>query len=333
MKKKPEVSPEQALKQVRKIFKQRGTKALEMARREILEEKIESEQIREALHYFMTKYWRDLTRSSLMSLACDGAGGNSELTTSIAVPMILISGAIDIHDDIIDQSRRKDGRLTVYGMYGKDVALLVGDALLFKGLTLLNKAWGKEISSQKIRIIIDVIKNTFFELGDAESVELHFRRSLDVSPEEYLRVLRKKAADVEAYTRVSAILAGASRKKIEALGEYGRLLGMLSILRDDWLDISDVEEVRSRIKKESLPLPLLYGLRHPIIKDRLRSVLLKKSITQKDAESILETIEKTDVHQKYTKLMGSLAEEAITKIRRAKVNNKELEIIAKATLL
>jgi len=327
-----DINQEDAMNKIQKIFKKRGSKALEMAKKEILQEKIECKEVREALSYFMTKYWHDLARPSLFSLTCEAVGGEPEVTIPIAIPMILISGAIDIHDDIIDQSKRKDGRPTVYGKFGKDMALLVGDALLFKGLTLLNKAAEKDISTEKTRIIIDIIKNMFFELGDAEALELRFRGNLDVSPEEYLRVVRKKAADVEAHTRISGILGGASPKKIEALGEYGRLLGMLILLRDDWIDVFDVEESRSRIRKESLPLPLLYGLQHPVIKDRLRKILLEKTSTRKSARTILETIQKTDVRQKYVKLMSKLAEDAILELRKQRVKEENLRLIVKATL-
>jgi hypothetical protein len=46
------IMPEEAMKQLQKIFKKRGSKALEMARNEILQEKIESKEAREALTYF-----------------------------------------------------------------------------------------------------------------------------------------------------------------------------------------------------------------------------------------------------------------------------------------
>ena len=330
--KEKDVSPEEAMEQMQKIFRKRGTKALEMARKQILQEKIESKEAREALTYFMTQYWHDLARPSLLSSVCEAVGGEPELTTSIAVPMTLISGAIDTHDDIIDQSKTKNGRPTVYGKYGKDIALLAGDALLLKGLTLLNKIAEKDISSEKMKIIVDIVKNMFFELGDAEALELQFRRNLNVSPQEYLKVVRKKAADVEAHARIGAIVGGASPEEVEVLGEYGRSLGMLILLRDDWIDIFDVKERRSRIKNESLPLPLLYGLQQPAIKHELRKILQKKTVTRKNSEIILDTIQKTDVLQMVAKLMNALAEDAILKLRKRRVKGKYLELMAKATL-
>jgi len=330
--KQKEVSPEEAMKQIQKIFKKRGTKAFEMARKEILQEKIECKEAREALSYFMNEYWHDIARPSLLSLVCEAVGGDPEITTPIAIPMILISGAIDIHDDIIDKSKLKEGRPTVYGKYGKDIALLVGDALLFKGLLLLNKAVEKGIPAEKMPLIMDIIKDMFFELGDAEAIELSLRGRMDISPEKYLQIVRRKAADVEAHTRIGTILGDGSIGEIEAMGHFGRLLGTMIILRDDWIDLIDLEESRQRIKKESLPLPVLYGLQNSQIKPKLKLILLNDALRKKDAQTILETVYNSKAMEQYIDLMDELAKNASSKLGSLKYNKEHLERLIRATL-
>ncbi|MEM2912660.1 MAG: polyprenyl synthetase family protein, partial [Candidatus Bathyarchaeia archaeon] len=189
-------SPEEIIDHVEKLLKERGTKPLEMARNIILQEKIECKEVHEALEYFMTKCWQDLARPTLLSLGCEAVGGDPEATTSIAVALSLISGGIDIHDDIIDQSKTKRKVATVFGKFGKDIALLVGDALMFKGLTLLQDALKNNVSTEKASKIINVVNGMFFELGDAEALELQLRGKVNITLEEYLRIVRKKAADV-----------------------------------------------------------------------------------------------------------------------------------------
>ncbi|NIU85104.1 MAG: hypothetical protein GWN64_16920 [Candidatus Thorarchaeota archaeon] len=289
--------------------------------------------MREALTYFMQEYWRDLARPTLLSIACEAVGGDPDITTPIAVPMILISGAIDIHDDIIDQSKVKGPRPTVLGKFGKDVALLVGDALLFKGLTLLHEAVEKGVPAEKLPVIINIIKRTFFELGDAEALELQFRGRLDITPEEYLHVVTKKAADVEAHTRISAILGGGSEDEIEALGQYGRLLGMILILRDDLIDMVDFEEAIHRIKWECLPLPILYALQNSKIKSTLSSILLKKRMTKRDIETVLETTDKAGGLRHVENLMQELAKSACRHIKNLKQDKKYLRFLVKSMLL
>jgi len=330
MKKAP--SQEEMMEQVQKLLEERGRKALEMARKTVLEEEIECKEVREALKYFMTEYWHDVARPALLSLCCEAVGGDPEITVPIAIPLSLISGGIDIHDDIIDQSKIKGSRPTVLGKFGKDIALLVGDALLFKGFTLLNEAVEKGISTEKVAVIIGLIKKMFFELGDAEALELQFRGRMDITPEEYLRVVRKKAADVEAHTRISAVLGGGSKEEIEALSEYGRLLGMLIILRDDLIDMIDFEEAMHRIKKEHLPLPILYALQNSKIKPTLGSILLKKNITKKDAERILEDTTKAEGLGRTRRLLQKLSEDAYKHLENFKQNKQYLKLLAKAMI-
>jgi len=326
--KKRKDAREEITEQVEKILNERGSKALEAARNEILQEKIECKEAREALTYFMTQYWHDVARPALLSLACEAVGGDPNITTPIAVSMILTSGAIDIHDDIIDQSKVKWSHPTVLGKFGKDIALLVGDALFFKGFTLLCEAVKKGIPAEKAAVIIDAIRKTFFELGDAEALELRFRGRIDVTPEEYLHVVRKKAADVEAYTRISAILGGGSKEEIEALAKYGRLLGMMMILRDDLVDMIDFEEAVHRIKRECLPLPILYVLQNPKVRSRLASILLKKPIRKGDAKTILEVTEKAGGLKYTRKIMHNLTREIYSCAENLKRNKNIFILLA-----
>ena len=323
---------ENMIEQVQRLLKERGSKALEEARKTILQEEIKCKEVREALTYFMTEYWRDLARPTLLSIACEAVGGDPDVTTPIAVPMILISGAIDIHDDIIDQSKIKGSRPTVLGKFGKDIALLVGDALLFKGLTLLHEAVEKGVPAEKLPLIINIIRRTFFELGDAEALELQFRGRTDVTPRQYLCVFRKKAADVEAHTRISAILGKGSKDQIETLGKYGRILGMLILLRDDWIDMIDFKEAQHRIKRECLPLPILYALQNSEIKLALSSILKKETITNKDAKKLLEIVDKAGGLEYTQKIMRELAEDAYSYLSDVKSNRKFLKAFIRATL-
>lgn len=323
---------EELTEQMMKLLHERGQEALEQARKTVLEENIESKEAKEALKYFITESWHDTTRPGLLSLVCEAVGGNPKTTTPVAVAITLISGAIDIHDDIIDQSETKGSRPTVYGKFGKDIALLTGDALLFKGFTALCKAVEKGVSAGKIAAISDIIKRTFFELGDAEALELQFRGRTDVTPEEYLRVIRKKAADVEAYTRISAILGDGSEEEIENLGEYGRIHGMLAILRDEMIDMFDLEETVQRTKNEHLSLAIVYALQNPEMNSAIRS-LLTKTMTLKDAEKLSMYVDKAGGYVKLEECMNKCANIAYNRIEKIKCNKNHLELLVRATLL
>jgi geranylgeranyl diphosphate synthase type I len=313
---KGKTSDERLLKDVEKILAKRGKKALEIVRREVLEEKIECKEACEALHYFIIEYWHDLARPTLLSLCCEAVGGNPDATVPFAVSLSLISGALDIHDDIIDQSKTKYGRPTVYGKYGKEIALLAADALLFKGFTLLQKAC-MQIPDEKATKIIDIVKNMFYELGDAEAMELRLRGTLDVTPEEYLHIIEKKAADTEAHARIGAIIGNATEIKQENLGKYGRLLGIASIIRDDIFDLFDSREAKHRVKKEHLPLPLIYSLTQ-----RKNKSLICASLSKKNIRSFIRDIGITGGFKLTREFMEKIVQQASTCIKETVKNNQ-----------
>jgi geranylgeranyl diphosphate synthase type I len=307
-------SQEEIAKQAQKLLEERGRKALELARKEILQEKIESKEAFEALKLFMS-YFEDLARPTLMSIVCEAAGGDPDITIPVAASMVLINGGIDIHDDIIDQSETKLSHPTVLGKFGEDIALLAGDALLFKGFTLLFDSVKQGVPSEKISSILKILNRMFFELGDAEALELRFRGRTDVSPKEYLSLARKKAADVEALARISAILSGGSEETIEKLGNYGRLLGLILILRDDILDATDFAEASHRIERECLPLPIFYALQSKATKSTLVSLIHKRSLTKRDVEVVQENTVKSGGIERSKKIINNLAKEAYSVIR------------------
>jgi len=259
-------------------------------------------------------------------------GGDPEITTPLAIPMTLISGAIDIHDDIIDQSKSKWSRPTVYGKFGKNVALLVGDALFFKGFTLLHKAVKRGISAKKIVVISDIIKKTFFELGDAEAIELQFRERTDILSEEYLRIVRKKAADVESHTRIGSILGNGTQKEIEALSAYGRLLGMMMILNDDLADMLDFDEFVNRIKNEHLPLQVIYALEKSRNKSEINLILRKKKKTKSDVKKIVNFTNKAEGPVFVAEKMKSIADEAIYHLQGIKKNKQYFKLLVETLL-
>lgn len=95
------------MEKVEKLLEERGRKAYEVAKEEILREEIEYEPVRDALEYFIGELWHNFQHPALLSLACKSVGGKPEDTTLIGAALVLLTGAADIHDDLIDQSKTK----------------------------------------------------------------------------------------------------------------------------------------------------------------------------------------------------------------------------------
>lgn len=288
------------IEQAKEILAKRGQKAFEIARNFILNEKFLGKTVYNALHYFMHESWYDVQHPALISLACEAVGGNSNAATNIGASIVLLAGACDIHDDIIDKSKAKGSKLTVFGKFGEDIAIIAGDTLFINGLTFLFKAC-EEFLRQDRKIILSLVTQAFLEIGEAEARETKLKGKYDVSPIKYYDVIEMKASVAEAMARIGAIIGGGKSKEINALGRYGRTLGILMTIRDEFIDLLEEEEFKNRVKNECLPLPLLYAFQNKNLKSEIIPLLKiydKKNILKKVAKKIINTREVVELKEK-----------------------------------
>ncbi|MCW4031283.1 MAG: polyprenyl synthetase family protein [Candidatus Bathyarchaeota archaeon] len=289
---------------VKEIVERRGRAAIEKAHEEILGLTYDGGVISSALKYFAkTTLHRSLpVFPALISLSYEAVGGKNDKTTAIGAALTLIAIAADVHDDIIDKSMTKSGRKTVVGKFGHDVALLAGDALLFHGLILLNRECESLPKKQK-EAILNITSEAFLEISNAEAKETFLRKKHDLNPKDCLEIIEQKAVVPEALCKIGGILGNADEITIKALGRYGRALGVVSTIRDEFIDLMEPPELISRMANECPPLPLLYALRNQKIEDEIEALAEGSSFIKKGIVKIVEKIlSSAEVHDLKKKL-------------------------------
>jgi geranylgeranyl pyrophosphate synthase len=320
------------MERVRALLKERGRRALEISEQSILEERIEYEPLREALRYFIKETWSDVPHPALLSLACEVVGGNPEETTKVGAALALLAGAADIHDDIIDKSTIKGSKPTVFGKFGKDIALLAGDALLLKGVYMLNEA-SENLSRSKKQAILELTKQAFFGISSAEAQEAGFKGKLDLSGQEYLENIKRKAAVAEATAKIGATLGNGSPDEIEKLGNYGKTLAILMTIRDQFIDVFEPDELKNRAERECLPLPILFVFQDRRKKDKIERLLEKgDTMTQEDADKIVDIVMASKEIKKLQREMWSLIKEGIQQLSFAKKESANLRMLLESTV-
>ncbi len=288
-----------------------------------LNAEIPSATAKDAILSFSEK-WKDYSRAALMIMSCEAVGGNPEVVLPAAKALVLSGGAFDLHDDIVDASfiRTDKGVQTTLGKYGQNVTLLIGDALLIEGISQLYLL-ARHMPLEQVTGIVGIIKKGLYELGSAEVEELELVRNIHATPEMYLRIVRMKAADVESYTRVGAMAGGGSPAEVDALGSFGRMLGMAVILRDDIEDtFNDKRELLSRITNESLPLPIVYSLGDPLCSQKISE--LQKSQDVAELDNLLQIVERNGGFEKTKQKIEELLNEAKLALRNIKDPSKLL---------
>ena len=313
------------------ILEKRSKKGLEFARRTILKEMIECETLREALEHY-TSNWKDFTHPGLFSIACEVVGGNPDKAVEVQAVIAMIAAALDVHDDIIDKSDRKHGKRTVFGKFGQDIALVLGDVFFVSGFTLLGKSIA-ELPGKKAKEIFETLGRALLELGSAHILESNLKGKMNAAPEEYMRILKMKAATVEADMRIGAIVGKGTNSEIEVLAKYGRILGILATLREEFIDIFEIDELSHRIQSECLPIPILYAMQHKDSKEKIQKLFAKKQLTSGDVDEALDIVFGAKGVRKLKKMMQDLVKESIYLVSKIKPNkSKILRSLATSTL-
>jgi geranylgeranyl pyrophosphate synthase len=279
---------EELFRRTKKLLEKEGKQGWKLAQETMLKEETKIKELQEAISYIMRVSPADYFRPALLSFCSRAVEGTSEVTVPTAASLVLFARAIGIHDDIIDQSKTKDNRTTVLGKFGRDTALILTDVLLFKGFTLLRKNLEMSVPKEKIVAILEVIDRVWFEQSEGGVLEVQARGKSSISPQECLTKIELIASEMEAIARIGGILGGGSEKEVETLGKYGRLLCTASILRNELIDVLDLKTLKHRMRKESLPLPLIYALQ----KSEAKQELVQLIASRRPTTAVLQEISK-----------------------------------------
>jgi geranylgeranyl pyrophosphate synthase len=280
---------------------------LEFAKRTILSEKIQYRKLRDALEYYVSR-WNDVTHPGLFAVAFEAVRGDPQVAIPFQAALAMIAAAFDIHDDIIDKSELKHGEPTVLGKFGEEIALLLGNAFLIEGFTLFGKSL--EESHQERAKVFETIKQSLYEFGNAHALELSLKNRADAPLEEYLKIVKMKAASIEGDMRIGAIIGGGTHKEVETLARYGRILGTLAMLREEFVDVFDVEELNQRVSSEYLPIPILYAMQDTEPRKKIEKLIAKK-ITYSNVNVLVDTVFGTKKVGTLKRYMEELVDEAI----------------------
>lgn len=207
-------------------------------------------------------------RPLLMVISARLCGYEGANTCKFSTIFEFLHAATLLHDDVVDGSRFRRGKPVAHVVWDSATAILVGDFLLARSLTLAAETGSPRI----IRVIAEITEN----MSQGEIHQLARKGAVDVTEAEYLEVIRRKTAVLFAGAcRSSAILANVSLEKEEALHNYGVNLGFAFQMADDLLDYTADsaalgKHVGADMREGKLTLPVIHALQTAGAEDRRR---------------------------------------------------------------
>jgi octaprenyl-diphosphate synthase len=136
-----------------------------------------------------------------------------------------------VHDDIIDDSEYRRGRLAVHSQWGNDITVLLGDFLYIKSMSLALSQDSLEI----VRLLCDVT----LRMIEGELYQLTKNGDIDITEDEHFDIIRRKTAYLFAgCAQIGGMLGESTSEQQGALRDYGFNLGIAFQLMDDLLDFT-----------------------------------------------------------------------------------------------
>ena len=193
-------------------------------------------------------------RPSLVVLSCEAVGGKSEDALKTAAAIEFIHTFSLIHDDIMDKDEMRRGKPSVHVLWGEPMAILAGDTIFSKAFEAIAETNMENVPPQKIIDALKTVVDSCIKLCEGQALDIGFEGNLDVMEDEYLNMIYKKTgALIAAATKAGAIMGGGTEEQIEALSEYGRLIGLAFQIQDDYLDVvSDAEKIGKPVGSDML---------------------------------------------------------------------------------
>ncbi|CAN6448025.1 unnamed protein product [Victoria cruziana] len=181
-------------------------------------------------------------RPMLCIAACELVGGKQETALPSACAVEMIHTMSLIHDDLpcMDNDDLRRGVPTNHKVFGEDVAVLAGDALLSFAFQHIATATEGVSPDRLLRVISELAKAIGSEgLVAGQVVDMASSGMSEVGLErlEYIHV-HKTAVLLEAAVVIGAIVGGGSDEEVEKLRKFARCIGLLFQVVDDILDVT-----------------------------------------------------------------------------------------------
>ncbi len=224
----------------------------------------------------------------MLTLATAGlCGYEGDGHIKLAASVEFMHTATLLHDDVVDESDMRRGKLAARMLWGNEASVLVGDFLLGQAFKMM-----VEVGSLPC---LDVLSTAACVIAEGEVMQLSAAKDTQTSEDDYLAVIRAKTAALfGAACEVGAILGGRAKAEVAACRSYGVNLGIAFQLIDDALDYGGTaaslgKNVGDDFREGKITLPVVLAFRRGSTAERefWRKAVERGEIAEGDLDTAL----------------------------------------------
>lgn len=238
---------------------------------------------------FISNNWREPLTPSMVSLACEAVGGNSEDTYEPSLALCLMHLSFYVWDDMIDKANLKSFKPTLFGKYGEGPALIIGGLASAKAFSILNQMKNDVTKHQEIN---KLVWELWAKMAQAEAVNLKLRKQGNVSFNNKLSIIENEASDLATCMEIGAILGNGTKNEVKHLTNYGRFIGiLLEFWNSFYVTTNLTVELAEKLKNGTYPLLLLWAMEQSEqLRRNLEKLKRDKSFDSFNIKEIVENV-------------------------------------------
>lgn len=197
-------------------------------------------------------------RPILVVLSAKTCGYEGSDAHTLAAVVELIHVASLVHDDVLDEAAIRRGRETLQTKWGNKVAVLVGDYLHARVLSML-------VYRRADDPAMAILADTTQAMCEGEVIHAYKSGDFDISEAEYLQIISFKTGKlIAASCTLGAHLGTKEPAPIEALTTYGQQIGTAFQIVDDLLDFTEDSDTLGKnafsdLREGKLTFPIIYA--------------------------------------------------------------------------
>lgn len=256
-------------------------------------------------------------RPLLVLLAARSLGGKAEdgHVLDLAVAVELLHTFTLVHDDIMDRDDMRRGHPTIHAKWDEGTAILAGDALIGLAYRCLSRQDGPHMGE-----IIRTFTDAVVEVCEGQALDKEFEGRADISLRQYEEMIARKTGRlISMSVRVGALAADGSPTRVDALEQFGALLGKAFQIQDDLLDyFSSTEAIGKAVGSDLAMHKATYAtLKGRELATGAHAAQLEHLLAGGDVEEIRTLLQALGVPQAGRQAVEALATEARACLREA----------------
>lgn len=299
--------------------------------------------------YEMMKYHLGLVNSEngtpidrIHGVACltasQNSNGDMNMTLPAAAAIELVDNFAQIHDDIQAGNMTRNGRDSVWWLWGPAQAINAGDGMhalarlaMFR---LRDRGASVQITFQALRFLDDAA----LAMCEGRFQDLEAQERININVEDYLSMAAlKKGSLLACACKLGALVAGRGEDVIEAFNSFGTKLGIAIQIGEDirqvWGSDSDTTTPHNEVLNKKKLLPIVYSIQTANVREkrRLGEIFMKRVLEPTDITTVRSILDELGARRYSESLAEDYRSQAVNDLTRLSIIHQKDKSIDELT--